>query len=814
MSTQLDRQHTVTEPGQGRRARSQDEALQFGLLGPIEARRGSAGLDLGPLKRRLLLTRLLLEEGHPVPADRLCEDLWEGRPPSAAISSLHSHVSRLRAVLEPQRRSRSQGTVLVSGSTGYVLNAPRGARDTARFEAAAQGARELLGHGHMQQAEQEVDRALSMWRGGALADAADHAFAAREIRRLEETRLAAEELRATILFQQNKLQETIVATEDLTTRSPLRETAWILLMRALYLTGRPAEALHRFESVRRALAKDLGIDPSPQLRETHLAVLRHNSAALAPELAAGVILTRPQPMPLMGSAVPDRDPAFDPDAKQKATVPDGPTAAVPGHRPEPVLRSAGATESRIGSRTGNAPEPRQPVVGRAAELARLEELLAGAATNRASWALVSGEAGIGRTRLAEELAARAAEAGFAVAWARCGPEMENGQDSLAFRPAGQLLAALDPQRGLDVRPEDVTRDLAELLSRRPTVCVIDDLHYASDDFRQTLLLFATLLKDLPLMVLCTVQDDTTEDTGLGEHLALLIRRGGAVTLPLTSLSVADVQELLDRQGGALDSAPEPGSPLAAAPPAAASAPPGQAVALHRRSEGNPFFLTELLKLPSEQRTGPRAQVPASLRRVLKARLDGLSEPALALLETLAVADGRLDVELATEVRATSREELLSLIDTAVTARVLVWEEDGSKGRFGGYRLPDLPRQVILDGLTVSRRQALHAAVAKALFQLPGRHPVQVARHLMAAGPLVAREDVALAALRSGRRCAEEEHYAEAELWLEHAASLTRRPDVRAEAVHALRACRVHLRRFRNQAQEAGDRDAAALPSRS
>lgn len=797
MSTQLGRKHTALAPGQERQDQSLDEALQFGLLGPIEARRGDAGLDLGPLKRRLLLARLLLEEGHPVPADRLCEDLWEGRPPTAALSSLRAHISRLRSVLEPQRRSRGQATVLVSGPTGYALNAPRGARDTTRFETAARSARELLADGRPQQAEREIDRALSMWRGGALADAADLAFAAREIRKLEETRLAAEELRATILFQQGKLQETVLATEDLTTRSPLREAAWALLMRALYLTGRPAEALHRFESVRRALAKELGIDPGPQLREIHLAVLRHDGDALAPEPAGGVVLTGPQPMPFARPAVPEEDPARDRSSdlssdtapEQEVAAQGGPEAAVPGRRLDLVVAAGSVTARAPGAAPATVPGRRRTLVGRAAELARLDDLLAGAAANRASWALVSGEAGIGRTRLAEEFAARAAEAGFAVAWARCGPETEAGRDSLAFRPAGQLLAALDPQRALDVRAEDVTRELAELLSRRPTVCVIDDLHCASGDFRDTLVLFATLLRDLPLMVLCTVQDDTDdtmEGTALAEHLALLIRRGGAVTLPLAPLSTTDVEELVNGYD--------------------------DAVALHRRSGGNPFLLTELLELPSEQRTGPRAQVPASIRRVLKARLDRLSGPALALLETLAVADGRLDVELATEATTTPREELLSLVDAAVSARVLVWEEGDTKDRFGGYRLPELPRQVVLDGLTASRRQALHAALARALSRLPGRHPVQAARHLMAAGPMAPREEVALAALLSGRRCAEEEHYAEAALWLEHAATLTHRPDVRAEAVHALQTTRGHLRRFRSQAsrpRKAGGRGTAA-----
>ncbi|GAB3976040.1 hypothetical protein GCM10029978_061740 [Actinoallomurus acanthiterrae] len=211
--------------------------LRFMLLGPLEAWSGDTRLDLGPPKRRVLLARLLIADSRPVSADRLGEDLWEGNPPAGALSSIHSHISRLRAVLEPDRTRRGGQTVLLSGPAGYTLNAPPNSRDSARFEEAVNHARGLLTRGRLTEARREVQRGLTLWRGTALADAASYAFAEREIARLEEIRLAAGELHATVLLHEGRPDEATFIAEELTTRSPLREAAWALLLRALYLAG-------------------------------------------------------------------------------------------------------------------------------------------------------------------------------------------------------------------------------------------------------------------------------------------------------------------------------------------------------------------------------------------------------------------------------------------------------------------------------------------------------------------------------------------------------------------------------------------------
>jgi DNA-binding SARP family transcriptional activator len=697
--------------------------VRFGLLGPLEAWSGNVRLNLGPPKRRVLLLRLLIENGHPVSADRLCDDLWEGHPPAGAVSSIHSHISRLRDVLESERALRGQGTVLVSGPAGYTLTAPSDTRDSTRFEEAVNRARGLLARGRLVNAHREVERGLSLWRGTPLADAADHAFASREIARLEEIRMAAGELKVAVLLQQGEPEKAVLIAEELATRAPLREAAWALLMRALYLAGRSAEALRSFETIRTLLAEELGAVPGPELSAVHLGVLRQDL---------------PAPASFRSHAAP---------------------AA-------PLPQPAGAAG---------------PLVGRADELARFDELLRDAAQGNIRWVLLSGEAGIGKTRLAEEFASHAADAAFRVVWVRCGTDMASEEEASdgRFHPLGQLLSALYPQIRMEGGPEAVARELAERLAGQPTICLIEDLHRADHRFRRMLGMYARLLRDVPMVAVCTTQD--ADDVGLRELLALLVRQSHATLLPLGPLTVADVHELMKRHSTPFT----PGLP-------GTELHQREAAALHRRGEGNPFLITEILELPSDRRTGPGAQLPASVSRVLRARLDLLDERVRRMLEAIAVTGGELDPELLLQIRTITREELLSLLDAAVIARVLNWEDGTAPGRPGRYLMPDLARELVLHDLTPARRQLLHAAAARALGELRNRHPVQIARHLMAAGPLVARDDLIDAALRAGNRCAEDDQHAEAALWFDHASAMADDPGVRAEARHAADSARRQL----------------------
>ncbi|MFK4106851.1 BTAD domain-containing putative transcriptional regulator [Streptomyces sp. NPDC019531] len=260
--------------------KSERGALRFGLLGPVTADRGGTPLNLGPPQRRALLLRLLVAHGRPVSMDLLCEDLWMGRPPAGAVSAVHAHISRLRRELEPRSAGPAPDRVLTAGPTGYALRVPEHALDSVRFERGLERTRDLLNEGRRAVARAELERTLRIWRGPALVDAAEHPFAVREIARLDEIRLTAQELRVMVLLADGEHGPAVAAARELTSQEPLRETGWELLMRALYLAGRPAEAVRQYEEVRRVLLAELGLEPGPNLRELCRAVRQHRTAAV------------------------------------------------------------------------------------------------------------------------------------------------------------------------------------------------------------------------------------------------------------------------------------------------------------------------------------------------------------------------------------------------------------------------------------------------------------------------------------------------------------------------------------------------------
>lgn len=773
-----------------------DQLTWYGLLGPLEVIRDGTSLALGPRQRRVLLTRLLIEDGRPVSVERLCRDLWPDSAPSGAVSSLRAHISRLRSVLDPVRAGRGQSTVLVSEQGGYALKVPRAARDTARFEELLAEARNLLGRGQLTPARDAVDEALGLWRGGALGDAAEHAFALQEAARLHTARQDAEELRSTLLIRQGDLERAISAAEGLTLTAPLREASWALLMQALWGVGRSVEALQVYERFRTMLAEELGLDPSPRLRELHTAILRHDTEILGePRPPRATVQLAPAGEAAMGGgqstgngsdvgqgggpgaqAAPTADlpapgrgasPGHDPTA-QRRPLPLGATPS-PGLAPSPSLApSSGLAPSPGLAPSSGAGSVATPLVGRSEETGRLTALLRAAAAGRAQWAVLAGEPGSGKTRLLEELAGQAVAAGFTVVRASGGQALSESDGVSLLHPTAQLLDALRPQRA-GARPhpaqgdapdeeplgrEGASGEVVRALVRtvRPLLCLIDDLHWVPSDFHRLLSQLATLLREAPVAVVCATRDaDDPAASGLLAELARL----GAARLHLEPLSVADVTDLLAALG-------EP-VPLEAA------------AALHRRAEGNPFFLGELLKLPEHHRLGPAARVPAAVSSVLRARLaeldapvrttvayasadavSGAATPAEAGAATAAEADAAatagadaatgtqavagtdgawLDIGLLADVQGTSADLLLPQLDAAVTARLLVWEADSREHCAGGYRLPELAREVVLSTLTPSARQSLHAALARELSGRAGVGPARLARHLRAAGPL-------------------------------------------------------------------------------
>ncbi len=234
-------------------------------------------------KQRALLTLLLLRRGEVVPGTQLVEALWGEKPPRSAQTALHGHVSNLRKLLGADRiRTRPPG---------YALQVSPGEVDVARFESLIAEAR---GREDPQERTARLSDALSLWRGEPLSELRGEPFAEREISRLEELRLAALEDRIDADLALGRHHELVAELEPLVAEHAFRERLRGQLMLALYRCGRQADALNVFQSGRRALVEQLGIDPGPALVALELRVLRQDQSLDLPVARAPA----PRPAPV------------------------------------------------------------------------------------------------------------------------------------------------------------------------------------------------------------------------------------------------------------------------------------------------------------------------------------------------------------------------------------------------------------------------------------------------------------------------------------------------------------------------------------
>ena len=246
----------------------------FEILGPIQARLADGSVAPLPRGRVLsLLALLLVERGAAVHADRIVDELWPAAGPRHARNAVQVLASRLRGVIGEQ--------AVVSEGGGYALRVPDGAVDADRFEDALAAGR-LEAAVDPASAAVTLQHALALWRGRALADVRDEGFAHPEVARLEELRLAclAERIDAELACGGHALLT--AELERLVRQHPLCERFRAQLMVALYRVGRQADALAEYRSARLALAEELGLDPTPELRALEAAILRHELPAPPP----------------------------------------------------------------------------------------------------------------------------------------------------------------------------------------------------------------------------------------------------------------------------------------------------------------------------------------------------------------------------------------------------------------------------------------------------------------------------------------------------------------------------------------------------
>jgi DNA-binding SARP family transcriptional activator len=244
--------------------------VDYRILGPLEVVNGNRAVPLGGPKQRSLLALLLLRANEVVATETLIDRLWDERPPSTAAKVVQVQVWRLRRALGAD--------ALVTRPPGYLLQVGADEYDLARFEqlvSDARGAAPPLAAGKLREA-------LALWRGTPLADLAHEEFATAEVARLEELRVVALEQRVEADLALGRHGDLVPELESLVAEHPFREGLHGQLMLALYRSGRQADALERFQALRRLLDEELGLEPGEQVKQLQKAILAHDASLDAP----------------------------------------------------------------------------------------------------------------------------------------------------------------------------------------------------------------------------------------------------------------------------------------------------------------------------------------------------------------------------------------------------------------------------------------------------------------------------------------------------------------------------------------------------
>jgi WD40 repeat protein/DNA-binding SARP family transcriptional activator len=259
-------------------------AIDFRILGPIEAADDGAPIKLGGPKQRAVLTILLLQANRVVAVEQIADGLYGEAVPATAVAQVRDHVSQLRKLLGP-RQDDGGGSMLETHAPGYLLRVGPGQLDAFRFEAMTEQAFGALGRGEVDAAAALLREALALWRGPPLADFVYEPFAQAAIARLEELRLGAVERRIEADLLRGMDGQLVAELDELVREHPLREQLRAHLMLALYRSGRQAEALDVYYETRKVLGDELGIEASPALRELAGMLLRQEAALDSPRTA-------------------------------------------------------------------------------------------------------------------------------------------------------------------------------------------------------------------------------------------------------------------------------------------------------------------------------------------------------------------------------------------------------------------------------------------------------------------------------------------------------------------------------------------------
>ncbi len=666
--------------------------LRVYLLGPLALESGSLPLPrLATHKAAGLFGYLVTHADRIHSREVLASLFWPDRPPENTRRNLSTALWQIRQTLK--RGGLDPSAFLnASGATVEWSSSAEQWLDVTEFEG------QVAGGGLF-----AWQSAVRLYRGPFLEGLYDD-WCIEERYRLEEQYMQALSRLAQAYAAQRDYASALHVARQMLRIDPLREDAHRLTMESLYQLGQRAAALEQYAICSQSVRTELSTEPSDATRQLHAAILSESLPRIAPAASPAALKT------------PD------------------------GALPDPI---AGPV----------------PFVGRAAELAALQAWWAGA---NPRVALVVGEAGVGKTRLAHECAATLRWRGAAVGLGRC----YAFERAAPFQAVGEALRDLlraDPRQAIEALPAWARAELAWVLpeladqlapaapapstnranlfsaiyhlltqcaERQPVLLVLEDVHWATESTQDLLEFLAHRLGAVAgrLRVLATARQEELLPERLRQALSRLRQENLLVEWALPRLDRAAVIDWIGAWSGRAEAA----VPLAEQ--------------LYSETEGNPFFITEMIKALFEGgqlravREGwegiglaPAAvRLPASVRELLQSRLDRLSPPAAELLQVAAVAGREFDLRVVQQAWGQPEDAVLMALDDLLRAH-LVAEGQTAAGRdyeFTHHKI----QEVAYANLGRARRQTWHRRVARAAEAEYGeRAAVEILHHYRAAG---------------------------------------------------------------------------------
>jgi len=657
------------------------------------------GESLPGRQGRLLFAYLALNRKRPVRRDELIEALWadEGLP-SGGESLLAPPLSRLRKALGPGRlEGRSELELTLDDETWIDWEAAQAGIDAAR---------KLDDSGQFTEAFEAAGEAEKILSGGLLPGL-EASWIDEYRNELEDLRLQALEL---VARAGSRLGEAERARAERAARiaveaAPFRESARTALIEVMEAQGNIAEALRAYDEFRMLLRDELGTFPAPELNAIHERLLNaHEKVAPGPSEETG-----PGTAPDVAST------------ERQAT-------------PEAIGRLIDPRIGEIG------------LVGRDAILGQLNDELDLAVAGDLRIALLAGEGGIGKTRLAAELAAGRDD--VTVLYGRSEPDevrpfrIWSGLLRSAMRQSGDIdpaeIVGADGPTLARILPElvrimnlpspgpagdleserralfgAVMRMIGRLTARRPMLIVLDDLHWAD---RSTLMLLASLAGDNPpggVLALGLYRDtELPEESRLPETLTNLQRRLPTLKLDVEALGTEDVGQLI---GDRLDTA--------------------LAASLHDQTGGNPFLIEQLVRHLEETGIDDPAAAPAEVRQIISQRVSRLPQGGPDLLRRAALIGRDFDLSILMATTSQDEDAVIDLLDRSVTAGLLD-ESPTVPGRFSFVHA--LLRSTLEEELGLTRRAVIHRDIGEAIERQtssrPERRVGEKAWHFTQAGP--------------------------------------------------------------------------------